>query len=91
MVRSLQVTSESLVNFPVDIEGIDFSGFGFPDLDGLAGFGEMDIGDFEFEQISRSDAIIDAEGKEEQITGLGGKELFNGLDVFKLADGLNEG
>lgn len=72
------MTSESLVHFPVDREGIDFPGFGFPDLDGLAGCGEMDIGDFVFEQRSDSDAVLDAEGKEAQNTGPGGTGLFTG-------------
>lgn len=47
-------------------------------------------GDFAFEQIPGSDAIIDAGGNEEQFAGRGDTAFFDGVDAFKLADARNE-
>ena len=73
--------SEGLVDLPVYIKGIGFSGLGFSDLDGLSRLGVFDVGDFEFKQIASSDSVVDAKCEKQQITGLRDKQFFNGLNT----------
>ena len=61
--------SESLVDLPVNEQGIDLSGLGFFDLYGLIWFDGFDVGDFEFEQVSGSDSVVDAHSEKEKVTG----------------------
>lgn len=44
---------------------------------------------FEFEEVASSDAVIDAEGEEEEVTGVVCEQFFDWVDVVEVCDGLN--
>lgn len=88
-VWGVQIGSESLVDGFVDDEDVWFSSFWFFDLDLVSGFCIFELCGFEFEEVASSDAVIDAEGEEEEVTGVVCEQFFDWVDVVEVCDGLN--
>jgi hypothetical protein len=67
-ILGAQEVTQSLVDFFVDDEGICLFGLGLSDLNRVSGLEVFQVRDFELEQVSSSDSIIDAEGKKQQVS-----------------------
>lgn len=88
-ILTCQECGQGFVDGLIDHEHICFAGFWFFDADGVTGLFSCEVFDFELEEVACSDAVVDAKGEQEQVSGPWGQEVLDGGDVAGVSDGLD--